>query len=350
MNSINVEKMDGRKKKLYTALWKDFDFGQIDAFIINTYSPQYKKDSNNSYCFCNKGNKLEILEYIFGIDNHDLFAEKYEMAVSGSGDEEKKITTLHSSSLCALLHFYNVTEENPLIIDELETNTYKWKEVKFTKSLFEFKTPVINNPSNMDIVLIGTSEGKEVILFLESKFSEYYLYSSTVLHGISNSYRSDQYTHRIYQDEILNNMGIRISENKDNTFSLQTDDSVYLGGIKQMISHYYGLRNFIDGNSVKEPKQADVEVDIRSKIQSGATVILGEIVFDEIIGDLELRPHLKCLQSYSDMYTELAKVIGKELELEGIDTLEILKKELGYSLFKSNSHKIEANIKKFYRY
>ena len=95
------------------------------------------------------------------------------MAVGGSGNEGDKITTLHSSSLCALLHFYNV-ERHPLTL-EFKTKNNKKVEIKrrviFNKSVFEFKSPVIGNPSNMDVVLIGKDEntGKNIVFFLESK-------------------------------------------------------------------------------------------------------------------------------------------------------------------------------------
>ncbi len=99
------------------------------------------------------------------------------MAVSGSGQEGRRITTLHSSSLCALLHFYNI-EEEPLLKLTLDTNK-KTRSVTFTQSFFEYQTPVFNYPSNMDVVLLGKDdEGEEVALFLESKFSEYFLYTS----------------------------------------------------------------------------------------------------------------------------------------------------------------------------
>ena len=129
-----------------------------------------------------------MLINIFNIKDSTLFEEKYKMAVGGSGNEGDKITTLHSSSLCALLHFYNV-EKHALTL-EFKTKNNKNGEIKrrvrFTKSVFEFKSPVIDNPSNMDVVLIGKDEtsNEDVVLFLESKFAEYYLSAGTTCRGI----------------------------------------------------------------------------------------------------------------------------------------------------------------------
>ena len=78
-------------------------------------------------------------------------------------------------------------------------------------------------------------------------------------------------------------------------------------------------------------------------------MILGEIVFDRFIGDLELKPGLKCGEIYSQKYEILADEIGKLIKNEKVERFEILKKELGYSLFVSNPHKMEDRIRQFYR-
>lgn len=78
----------------------------------------------------------------------------------------RRIARLHSSSLCALLFFYNVSKKNPYSM-EIEGENYA-----FTYSRFEYQNTVIEgrNPSNMDVVLVGTEErsgkpanGKKII-------------------------------------------------------------------------------------------------------------------------------------------------------------------------------------------
>ena len=123
-----------------------------------------------------------------------------------------------------------------------------------------------------------------------------------------------------------------------------------------MISHYIGIRNvlnkkyYIEKKSCNASKQKEVEDTIeKGNGGKGAIVILGEIVFDRFIGDLELKPGLKCGAIYSQKYEILADEIGKLIKNEKVEQFEILKKELGYSLFLTNPHKIEDRIRQFYR-
>ncbi|MBE5847740.1 MAG: hypothetical protein E7300_08685 [Lachnospiraceae bacterium] len=351
MMNIEYEKMDGRARKLYEAMWNGFKFESIGTSIKKTYSTRYKKDSDNSYCFDGGSDKEQLLIKIFGIKNKAEFKKKYKMATSGSGEEDRKITTLHSSSLCALLHFYNITKNTPLTL-ELVTDKHPKRTVKFTESYFEYKSPVINNPSNMDVVLLGKDNGQDVVLLLESKFSEYFLGASSVLHDVSNQYLDKKYASApLYTDEVLKKMGLRKKPDGEGYFKLESfDGQFYIGGIKQMISHYTGVMNVLNGESYDEKgRKSEVQEKVKNAInKENAVVILGEIVFDSIIGDLELRPKVKCGSAYSEKYEKLAMQI-KDLTKENM-RFEIITKELGYSLFKDNKHKIEPKIKEFYRY
>ena len=131
--------------------------------------------SKNSFCFINpevkynerEGVVLKKLKEVFGIDSN-TFDTKFRQAISGDGQEVKRISTLHSSSLAALLLLYSVSE------DELKC-TLDGENYTFNDCFFEVKTNVKDSHfSNMDVVLVGKdSEGIDVIFFLESKFSEY---------------------------------------------------------------------------------------------------------------------------------------------------------------------------------
>lgn len=125
----------------------------------------------------------------------------------------------------------------------------------------------------------------------------------------------------------------------------------YNSSIKQMISHYTGIRNVLDKQyyEEKDPDKAKKQEKIEDVIRNGATVILGEIVFDNFIGDFELRSGLKCGAVYSQNYEILANEIGKLIKHDKVERLEIVKKELGYSLFMKNGHDIEPKIRSFYR-
>ena len=123
-----------------------------------------------------------------------------------------------------------------------------------------------------------------------------------------------------------------------------------------MISHYIGVRNVLNKKYCKEKNQdnASKQKVVEDAIETGnggkgAIVILGEIVFDRFIGDLELKPGLKCGAVYSQKYEILADEIGKLIKHDKVERLEIVKKELGYSLFMKNGHDIEPQIRAFYR-
>ena len=354
--NIDFESMDDKMKKLYTVLWEDNEFIVNSAnHIEKSIDRRYKVPSRNSYCFSGKEESKELLPKIFGIVNPELFKEKFNMAVSGSGQELSKIRTLHSSSLCALLHFYNVTEKNPLTLS-LGTDK-KQRTAEFTKSVFEFKSPVIINPSNMDVVLIGkdTESGEDIVLFLESKFAEYYTSASTRHKEISQKYLDNKYGSDLYKDNVLTRLGLKRNNYDPNYFELVSmSEPFYIRGIKQMISHYIGIRNVLNKNyfSEKDPDNNSKQKEIKDAIEKGnggegAIVILGEIAFDRFIGDLELKPGLKCGAIYSQKYEILADEIGKLIKNE--KRFEVLKKEMGYSLFVSNPHKIEDRIRQFYR-
>lgn len=314
-----------------------------------------KKGSNGSLCF----SIAPMLIDIFDIEDPMRFREKYNMAIGGSGSEEDKITTLHSSSLCALLHFYNV-ERHPLTL-EFKTKNNKKVEIKrrviFNKSVFEFKSPVIDPryPSNMDVVLIGKDKdnGENIVFFLESKFAEYYLYANKKSGDISKRYSGsdgNEYTKIIYEEEKLNRLGLKTKPSKkEKHFYLNSEEKFYVDGIKQMISHYCGIRNVLEPkyyNETDEFRMKNVQEVVESEIkEKNPVVILGEIVFDSKIGDLKLSPDSDktCLEIYRKKYQELAKIIA------GIDNLpekfEMVNDLLCYSTIRD---KLEDNIKAFY--
>ena len=356
---IDFEKMKDKKKRLYESIWKDFDFDILNAKIDNTYDIKSQKKSENSYSFVSYGCKCKTLIDIFKIKNSNLFCQKYDMVISGSGEEVRKILTLHSSSLCALLHFYNITEKNPLTCS---WNTNNWKrKVKFTQSFFEYINQVNNNPSNIDIVLIenDTKSKEKIVLFLKSKFSEFYLYQSKRLSKISSKYLDNPYSKGIYNNEsFLESMSLKVKRNLDDSFELTLNDKeqepFYIGGIKQMISHYVGIRNLLAGNYYKgwdaELNQRIVDDAVKDKNTDNniATIILGEILFDNF-NDSEI---LKSKNEYSAKYKILAKNIANQIDIDNVEKMEVLQETLGYSLFESDrlNHLIGDKVKKFYKY
>lgn len=319
---INVEELRNEKKEIYSHLWKNKEFNVIK-----------KGNSDPSYEF--EFGKTDLVTYVgtslannFGIqkDNKEQFLAKFEMACSGSGDELQKITTMHSSSLCSLLFFFSVRDDNPLKI------TLNSKEYEFTKSYFEFKNKVIKSPSNMDVVLLGknTVTKKNVILFLESKFSEFITGVTSKLEIGKSYFKPGCFSEPIYNQ--LNEKNILKKEGAT-LVSPDIDNEKYIEGIKQMISHYYGIRNFIEGKYYKEEDACQKEVINFSK-ETNCEILLGTILFD----NFSKTQKEKYLEPYKKDYTELAKIINdqfvKEINENDVN-FKMLEEPLTYSSIKN---------------
>lgn len=207
INEFTCEK----KQSIYNELCEKWKNNGLSFTVENTYHKG--KYSNNSYQLSvnnakkSKENILLLLKEIFDI-NSTRFDNKFYEACSGSGNEAKKICTIHSSSLCSLLFFFDISKDNPLKL-LLNDDT-----VIFENVYFEYKNKVIKSPSNVDVVLIGKNQNSEdVVLFLESKFSEYFYPQRS--YSISNSYRKEEQCKNYYEYDFLNNIGIEMISKKN---------------------------------------------------------------------------------------------------------------------------------------
>ena len=219
------------------------------------------KPSNNSLSFGkpvanDKDQAYETLKRVFDIED-DGFQDKYKQAIDGDGQEWRRITTLTSSSLLALLCFYDLNEDNPL---EMKLGQ---REFRMTSADFEVKNQVSESHfSNIDVVLKGKDKArpqKDVHILLESKFSEYLTYGK--YSGISKTVYGEIYNSL---SDTLTKMGLKTVEEGADKLCLTTATGRcchYVGGIKQMISHYLGAKYY-------------------SRRNLGVVVILAEILFD----------------------------------------------------------------------
>lgn len=289
--ALDISILKNKKREIYSYLWDNYNF---DFEIVQSG----KKDP--SYEFGFSGNSL--IEFVgksisdsFKINkNQKTFINKFKMACSGTGDELKKITTLHSSSLCALLFFFNV-DNKKLIFPSL--NKYE-----FTESYFEFQNKVIGYPSNIDVVLLGKNieNGNKVILFLESKFSEYI--TGIGKKSVGKSYfNPDCYSLPIYESVEKNKS---FDFNKENGFY---NSKKYNEGLKQMISHYYGIRRFMEGEFVDDKDNIYKNI----KEPKASEIILGEILFNDFSNVSSLK---KFLDDYEKDYSSLASIINEQYQ------------------------------------
>ena len=332
--------MSKKKRELYECMWgsPEFDFPVEKTLYRGAVTPNsytFSKTSAEDKDMCRDG-----LAEIFKIANNDLFRQKFGQSIGGSGQELKRIATIHSSALCSLLFFYNVSKDNPYTM-EIEGEEYI-----FTYSCFEYQNKVIENrnPSNMDVVLVGIHKntGMQVVFFVESKFSEYFERTGKRLE-IAVEYLSNKYSEAIYRSNCMSDMGLHIVEqpgNKD--FLLMSDEICYVEGIKQMISHYVGVRNFCDVLVGKDKI-------IANAVSAGAKILLGEILFTKGIGQLLIGNGKKAFDSYQEKYRVLAKAMNNQLCIDGMSSqITVLSDIMSYSQFQNSSCIKEEQIKRFY--
>ena len=187
---------------------------------------------------------------------------------------------------------------------------------EFDEVYFETKNKVVKNrkPSNIDVVLVSNSS--KTILYLESKFSEYYLSNGSV--EVSADYLSEENCmlgKQIYENEdIINSIGLNRTENNDDktVFKIDSDKNIngkyksYCGGIKQMISHYIGLANFVNESIYcRDSRNKELNKKLKKLFDSGYSIYLGEILFN-----FDNEEIIKYREDYREKYKELARLLN----------------------------------------
>ena len=280
-------------------------------------------------------NKFKTLEQAFNIilpskcapkKNHSLFRTRFLEAAYGKGNELKEITQLNSSALVALMCFYPVNDLNPIKITLVADGTNH--TLSLTEVHLEKENPVYspNRPSSIDIALYGkdVSSWENVVLFLASKFAEYF--------GSENC-RAGK-TYNVFYSEIVN---IQSKQNPPMDIQFKTDESGvevngpthYCAGIKQMISHYIGSEKSYELN------------------QENRTIYLGTILFDFS----SLAPYSKnSLEDYKTCYKGLARILNSIANNHKKD-IRIIDDAFTYQEFFSEvgEFKLDEDVKEFYK-
>lgn len=299
LKDISISEIDKSEAKII------YSFFKKTRFKCEVRETKYRDSfSRNSYFFVsNKKDKCDSLIDIFNINNKDLFKEKFKMSTKGKGHEISRILTVHSSALCPLLCFYNLSKNNTI-----EYEIEKGKKCIFDESYFEWENTCTKNggPSSVDVVLVGyfkNEPDKKVIFFLESKFSEYL--KPGVCHPRSEYLNYDL----IYNKDFFRNLDLVFDDSLDfyweknhkyQGFTIgKNGDGVYSEGIKQIISHYIGVVNLLNGDNKKANKWEEINHC------KDAHIYLGEILFD--FGPSSSN----YLKSYKDKYGRLAIELNK---------------------------------------
>lgn len=143
---------------------EDMDYSTLFEKILSQESQfderiQIGKNGAQAFsCFLQK--RKEKLWQIFG--GKPNIPKPFNVAFDNAthGFEKRRITQLNSSSLLALLCFWNVSENNPILINGIE----------YTEVYFEVENKVFDHDSSVDMLLVSQKES--TWLYLESKFTE----------------------------------------------------------------------------------------------------------------------------------------------------------------------------------
>ena len=227
------------------------------------------------------------------------------------------MNSIKSSSLCALLCFYNISPKGRHI---------KIGGIEYTKSYFEVKNQVFNNPSNMDVVL-ANDDGD--ILFVECKFSEY-LNTSPI--EISSAYEDNEISGTIYRQAA--NIIYKNSE------GLYESKGTYVGGLKQIISHYVGLLNF-KGKGQDYMSGYEQDDRIKNEIHKGS---FKNISFIEVVYNLQDEKIMPLFNSYHSKSKDLIDILDKQKT-----GISFLKPTTYQSVFRENKTVLDKKVKEFYQ-
>lgn len=320
---------DFPQNDLYRGFFAQNSFVQ-ECLVMGLLSQTYwqGKYSSNSCSFIDMGRRgvkdkiCSYLKTLFEIEN-DIFDKKYRMAVAGDGQEYRRITTLHSSSLVALLCFYSLSKEHTLKMN------INGQEIEFYESRFEQKNSIGKDKggkehnSNMDVVLIGSNkQGESVILFLESKFSEY------LSHGKYDKI-SDVYDEVYYQltadQQPIDGLEIVRGEDMWSISAAPHRPQQYCQGIKQMISHYQGVQKGFIGSTEDKYDQ----------------IYLGEILFKF---PEEVDAKHNSYNSYVGLYKQLAQKLNS---MNTYKKFKVLDTSLSYQDVLKD-YDLDPDVREFY--
>jgi hypothetical protein len=307
-----------------------FDNDEVKAILSNCSIEKtiWRDDIKSERSLCLKtDNPKDPSDIIATFDlNPQSFEEKFKKAaIEGDGQEFRRIRTLHSSSLICLLCFYGISEQKPLYLN------LDGHDIKFTESLFEVKNPIGNHeegkPSNIDVVLSGKDiiTGKKAVLFLESKFSEYLSWGK-------HSKISDQVYGNTYKELInggtLERMKLKYGPMKDEQLYYELTSNKgrtyhYAGGIKQMISHFLGVKT-VSGNA----EYTDCDI------------YLGEILF-------KFEDSIDAKQRKFNDYAELYKILSEGLNTISESRFKVVSQILTYQeVFRD--YELDNAVRTFY--
>ena len=276
------------------------------------------------------------------------FHQAFRICTEGQGNELKSINNVISSALLPLLTFFRLFGKNSGYTLNLRLDDSP-APVVFDRCFFEVRNSVIKLPSCVDVALY--SSDSKVMLFLESKLSEYNRVSNDlkIKHGYAELYNDEKFR------EILNHGDIIVEGDK---LKLKSRERAYFEGLKQTISHLIGLVQGPSQNRKGVYYPSEYLNDYVECYNKANTIYYSTIILDpKEIGVLDLDGSYK---NYLALYKDTIGDNGKEI-IECIrhwcklknDTqkkISILKEALSYhKIFKENISLLLPTVRKFYQ-
>lgn len=282
----------------------------------------------------------------------DKFHQAFRICTEGQGNELKSINNVVSSALLPLLTFFRLFGENSGF--KLNLKHPDLGTIEFDQCFFEVRNEVIKFPSCVDIALYSSE--KKVMLFLESKLSEYL--RTSLNFEIKEGYRS------LYSTEIFKTiLGFGdITFDGSKIKHKNGKEKEYFEGIKQSISHLIGL---VQGPSLKRTGVYYPEGYFKAYKEcydNAETIYYSTIIFNpKKIGVSEEDVDYKKYDRYVKLYT---KIIGKhgseivenirnwpKLKVDQEKNINVLSTPLDYhSVFANNSTLLLDEVRRFYKF
>lgn len=284
----------------------------------------------------------------------DSFRNAFLVATEGQGGEINKINSIVSSALLPLLVFFRLfgknDNENNIVIklDGLGN-------VVFDKCYFEVRNKVIKPPSCVDVALYSSND--KVLLFLESKFTEYFTVTSQKKYGKGYI--------KLYESELIKGAlspYIKVESTRDNLV-LTSTQKCYIEGIKQSISHLIGLvrgpQTYEEDNYTEGYSKEYFEDYSKCYYEENLKIYYGTILFDP----KDLGQNRNAYNNYVKLYentigangSSIVKAI-KEWDKGKHDNgkiINVLESPINYQDLFSNAHNqriLVDNVKTFYKF
>ncbi len=226
--------------RVYVFPYKKFEIMNTESEISKTLAANLNSKVftpyNNRFFFDDNLMARKYAE-IFGIEPDKNWFEAFRIATEGQGDELRKINSLISSSLLSLLMFHKLFM-NDNTNDYISIKLPNFDDaVLFDKCLFEVRNRVVRFPSCVDVALYSSKQN--VMLFLESKFTEYTRVKKEEYYGkgyitLYTDHLQQYLSHIIETDKA-------IIKGKEKLRIGTKSGERYIEGVKQSISHLIGL-------------------------------------------------------------------------------------------------------------